>query len=828
MRIEHAVYGEANGGHALLVFSGDGRIAAELTSRLDLPDTAPPGVEWSPFLSGFAHGDQYVVARTILDVAAPRAGMVFTHAIIAPLDEIVMTRNLLPLIGLLSKAPNRSPTLGATEVEVADETLPLQSFDLADAAEALTIRGAGPVVRLGHVGFDDLIVAIWARLWPEIRRGFAFRLSFGPSDLVEMPMPTVVCTPPSLAARWADYRVIGVVRQSASPLAAALLRGDEQGRTLLQFAGEIGASTATFVDLSLLEQAYHFGAGSSQPIEHVVTTLRLIERLSPNPAVGRDRKDELLTKLCRHLPTATAQQVLVLRNLNLEAVDDPERLWKALAQWVAENLYPANEDAAMLAVLENATSSHKAVDEWRDAVLAGVAAASRLGRPRFAIAFWRWAMARPELTASVFRHLPVEPDIEERLSDAAPARLEVSAAEVVAETSLSRKWVRLHGAVLSAAYGPLEAVRRQLAVDSGSSSLDGLRKALRHSTGAEKLACALTLDEPRLDRLASEAVAADPSLLSSINVAMLPAQRIWALALTTNQSAWQGPEKPHAAFGVVLDEMLKGKPTHLALIDELSLSPLADLSLYPQRSRVWSHVNTATRENLLASTASGWVNRASHGSMLPTPERELQSAILSGRTLDTILDALVPSRITAATELIATLDEFKEGRFVDWLRRVVSTGTAVSEPDAEAIGRLISNRRWTRAADELVSVGHHRADIVAALRICSGLLGLWTRFRLGLSRISAAEKWSLLEDAATELYPHGPDDEALWERAGGDDADLQHSGSGRSRWHDALVRIERGDRMPVERLLRQMRHDYPNNEKVRYLADDREFGGGLV
>ena len=37
-----------------------------------------------------------------------------------------------------------------------------------------------PFVRLGHIGFDDLVVALWAHLPPEIRRGFAFRLSFGP------------------------------------------------------------------------------------------------------------------------------------------------------------------------------------------------------------------------------------------------------------------------------------------------------------------------------------------------------------------------------------------------------------------------------------------------------------------------------------------------------------------------------------------------------------------------------------------------------------------------------------------------------------------------
>jgi len=94
-----------------------------------------------------------------------------------------------------------------------------------------------------------------------------------------------------------------------------------------------------------------------------------------------------------------------------------------------------------------------------------------------------------------------------------------------------------------------------------------------------------------------------------------------------------------------------------------------------------------------------------------------------------------------------------------------------------------------------------------------------------VSAVSSTEKWDFLEEVATELYPRGPDQEALWSRAGGNDADLHHGGSGRSRWQDALARVRRGSAMRVERLLRKMRDDYPQNEKLRYLADDHEFGG---
>ena len=88
MQIEQALYGECRGGHSLLASSGDRAVSTGIVQRLDLPDTAPPGVEWSPFLRGFPYEDQYVLSRTFHDTGASRGGMVFSHALLAPLDEI--------------------------------------------------------------------------------------------------------------------------------------------------------------------------------------------------------------------------------------------------------------------------------------------------------------------------------------------------------------------------------------------------------------------------------------------------------------------------------------------------------------------------------------------------------------------------------------------------------------------------------------------------------------------------------------------------------------------------------------------------------------------
>ena len=256
MQIEQALYGECSGGHSHLASSGDDAVSTAIVQRLDLPDTAPANVEWSPFLRGFPYQDRYVLARTFLDRAASRGGMVFSHALLAPLDELAETPDLRPLLKLLATSAELRPDAITVRLPCTEAVIP-EAIDLLDAAEALGATGRLPIVRLGHVGFDDLVVALWAHLPAEIRRGFAFRLSFGPRDLVEEPMPALVCTPRAMAAGWSEYTVIqSDTFHAPSSLAAAILSGHENATPLIEFMQQIDVSPATFPDLRLAEQAY--------------------------------------------------------------------------------------------------------------------------------------------------------------------------------------------------------------------------------------------------------------------------------------------------------------------------------------------------------------------------------------------------------------------------------------------------------------------------------------------------------------------------------------------------------------------------------------------
>ena len=824
MILEQALFGEVKGGHGLRAASGDRGLATELVSRLDLPDNAPPGADWSPFVSGFPHRDRYVIARTFRDPNAARAGMVLSHALIARIDEIVIASDIRPIFDQLiaeAVAPTSLPTLSIDTVEGQPPAVP----ELAAVAAALVMRSAGPVVRVGHQGLEPLVSALWGQLWPAIRRGFSFRLSFGPGDLVEPLQPALVCTPASLVARWQGHRLLDRFTMDAASLASTMLTGNGAGQQLRTFADAIGTELRSFSELSLLEQAYRFAVLEPKPISNTVAAARLIDRLSPDPMCGESGKWEILNRLVHQFEGATADDILPLRNMQLQGFANSEQVWAVLGRWLAENQFPEPQDAAFRNVIADALTIAKASDNWQRAVLSGLSGAALKSGRSFPSALWRWAKADPALTAPLWTHLGASNPFEDRLVQTAPLELKGDAAQPILSYAAENGLYRLHGATAAAAYSLIEAVRLQVCVEPAHGS-EGIREALRRATASQVVASAVTVGDERLVAIAADAVAKKPELLAETEISNKVARAIWSAALDLSPEVWLGPADPRAAFDQVLSDVLDGAVVSVGLIDRLANTPLGDLSAFARRTELWSKVASPTRDRLLRMTASGWLKNAEGGHAPCSVEPLLHDAILGDCKLDTLLDCFATNRIAEATAIVAALPRFDEFRFRHWLSTAAARTRLIPTIDAELVGRLAVERRWHGVVGDLLRMLHSgREDIRPALRACVSQIGLMDRWFYGLSQITAEEKWASLENLAAQLYPTGPDHEGLWERAGGYAADLDCGGSGRARWRNALGKVRLGKCPRVQNLLREMQEDFEENKELRFLVETREFGG---
>ena len=822
MRVDQAIYGTVRNGHGLRCASGDLRLAADLAQRLDLPDTEPLGANWSPVTSGFPSRDKYVLARTFSDPTVGRSGMVISHALICDLAEIVGMKDLRPLLAHLITSAAAAPDAVEPLDVSPSQGMPPASPDLADAAQALVARGNGPVVRIGSVGFEELVVALWGRLWPTLRGKLYFRLSFSPKDVVEKPGPTIVCTPASLIGRWQDQRIVG--RNVAGGLrAAGMIDGSPDGNDLHAFGERIGADLESFQDLQLLEQAHAMATASPDTVARLVSAARLVERLSPDPSRGAVEKEAIIGRLARALPDATPSEILTLRNLALPGFATSGALWQGLEDWLVDSGHPAPHDAEAVTIVTDALVGTEAVAQWRAAARRGLERSSTAPGGAFAAAFWRWAKAAFKTSSPLVALAAADGKALDAVVAAAPAELDPATAKPIIEAAARSGLPRLHAVTASGSMKPVDAARAQSAAEKGADPA-AMRLALRRAKPDELLDVFADVPDDRVLTIAGEAVAKDPKLLARRDMSTVANRRIWAAALREDPAAWDGPAEPRKAFDQLLTEQIDGAQLPTELLDRLSTTPLADVTSLPRRSELWAKLPATIRDRLLAATVDAWFARLGTAAKEAALETPLTDRILVDARFGQLLDRVTTREIAEGLRLIDTLGGLDANRFRTWILTAVRSTRPLPSADAELIGRTLAARRRRDIVSDFVALYRGgRSDLAPALRHCLDLIDFWDRMFLGLSSVSSAEKWESLVGLAAELYPKGPDQEALWSRAGGRDSDLRHHGTGKERWHSALRDIQNGRPPRISKLISEMRVDYPQNTNLSMLAGDALF-----
>ena len=427
MRVEQAVYGEVQGrGHGLRASSTNEPIVAAIASMLDLPDTVPPGVQaWSPFVRGFPIDGYYVLARTFLDSSASRGGMVLTHALIVGLDDMCKVGSLTALFGWLAPSAIDCPgSVARLELDTA-VSIHAPATDLIGTANALTTQELAPVVRLGIEGFEYLVDSLWRSLWPGLRRTFAFRLSFGPNDVVEQPAPVIVCTPEQLQARWTKHRIVKPDDQTPDSEFARLLCGQRDVEPIRALAEGLGLEIRTLKELSRLERLHALLSGG-ESFDDLLAATRLADGLSNQQKLGASIKNKLIDRFTALIPGAGCKNLLQMRNLALSGFANTRSLWLAVELLVSSLGFTPEDDSDLIEMLAALVDEDLAVPPWRAAVKTGISTAARRENPNISRAIWRWAEHSQAAFAVALGILPADAAAELRLAGEAPRKLHVT------------------------------------------------------------------------------------------------------------------------------------------------------------------------------------------------------------------------------------------------------------------------------------------------------------------------------------------------------------------------------------------------------------------
>lgn len=818
MKLEKAVFGQVGQGHGLRGCTSSRDFFMRSSQWFDLPDSLPSGVQLSPYISGFSLGNKYVLARTFPDFDASRSGMVISYVLSFSIEEIDCIKNLEQLLNLLPRHPCEMDTFfdQGIDVTVVSDLTEGKRILANDIAKLIVDRRSGPVIHVGITEFEPLVISIWEKLWPNMRRNFSFRLSLGPQDCVEPVSPNLVCIPESLIARWGDnHKIIGKTQSndSYSKVASVFL---DDGKQYMDFASEFGIVLNRPTQLELLVQAYTKSLLMTQEFSNCLSLVRFIESLSPEVGKGQNAKIELVCRLESFISDVHVEEILKFRNLVGSAFSSFQIVWNAIKLKIRTCGFSSQDDDFLIQILRDSIENNQVEEAWRSAVQSGFEEALTDGKSQLHSAIWRWLDREPEKIIPSLTDLNIDPFVEDLLVVHAPNNISEKNSNSLLSFFEKNNFLQLHGLVLGLCCSTNDAFSKQLKIDRNELFTKGLEALIQRVNPDELLGACLQFKDQRIANITVRKAIKCPSILFGVSFSSKESLSIWCDVLSIVPDSWNAPHKSQDILFLLLDEYLNsGNSRCNEIIRLLSKTPLADLCEFSQRSKIWRLLNCLGCDgDYLFKTANGWYRRALEMKFVDL-DSDLEKAIYSIPELKEKMNLDSLKNTKGILGIFTHVNLFSESDFVEWLKFWIDTEKIKSELDMREIGKVITDKHWVKAARLVLDkYNSSSSDIRIILESCKGILPIWDLFKIGSYGGYTDKKWEALVETVKELYPSGPDDQEIWSRAGGESFYVSRYGSGLERWERAVRHVRYGGSPTPEKLIQVMKQDFNNSDKV--------------
>ena len=628
MRFGQAFFGDIGRKHGLLASTSEDRDRfLAIGNRTDRPGYSPPDGPWPPYLSGFAHDGHYFLMRTFPDDAASRPGMVYTAAVVAPIERFIQIENLRIVVDTLPSAVTGPSDVPLSEIALDDSDLSVVRAENVpiQLAHAL-VTDAPPVVWGDPNSFDEIVINLWGRMWPSIRGVFSFRMSFDPNDIDQQSPPALVTTLPAIRSRWVNSPFI-VSSTPATVLepAVAVLTGDAAGDRLSKLRKDLESEISDFRQLQVLQVLAGTLDSPGQSFSSRRSQLQLAAKLSPRKSAGTELKTRLVDDLCMRIPGETrAAEIRGLRNIPWDAMPPYElsRAYAAVSVWVTANAFrPSSEGDSLDVLAADAVSDSS---PWSAALRLGLQHALESDDSRIASLLWSWLEGAMEPhTEDLLKMYVTNSRRESWLADACP-KLEGKSQLSKQVLSVARKegWGELHASV-ALNQGPASAgLGIHLKYLKGA-DLTGIERFRLGLGNREFLSLSVSLADLRLLDSACRCLTDEPELWNTL----YPELPFWRALLIKWASSAERSHVGTTERNHVVAKMLvylgarEGAPSEeTERLWEAVVKVTPDWSSLEVPTAIWGLIPAKLRAGVLSGTADGWLRRFLSGDSVAIPE----------------------------------------------------------------------------------------------------------------------------------------------------------------------------------------------------------------
>lgn len=696
-RVFDARFGDKDGALALLEYPPDMRgFFLRLSDKADLPDSAPAGAAWDPFVRGWREDSYYIVALTEADYAAVRPGMIATRMIAVPITEAEKCDNLGALFEVLHETnrayvPEFTIPLGPVKSQQA-----VQPALLACIAHHL-IYEEKPAAIVGQNGFEALVATLWQKLPPELRRAFAFGFSFTPADLT-VTRANMVAVPTSCENRWSSYKFKCDAKWNQplrDPIAAFL--SDAQAHGFLEFLQEVGLVFNSFADYRRYARLWNYWQkrGENDPeVTHAL--LRSLGTLLPEPEQALNQKEEAMGIAAGLLRVGTEADILALRSVKARAFPSKAAmLERAVSGWLKSRIQSYKADnAAGLSKVVLALPSSQSVEwqEWvREGLKQGFAALSESAAQTI------WSVWKEEGTlVEIGAQLPTDEATEMVLLRACPTSLSDRLFSTLANWSAGRRWICLMAKVALTHVGFAKAIELVFDQDAGIPRTSAIELLCAASKPSDVWLSAFRHEDPALIKCAVAAAKAEPALWSRLDNDI----NRWVLLLESAAKANPGFLLGIDSTGItgrLYEAWETGIPISEAICEALDKAGRLEFTRCAYRSRLWAKLPKRYLANSLSNTLRAWLKDYYSGpTTKPKLERELIEVLFSPQQRAFTFPA--NSHLLGSGGLMLVAEWGGEGDGEAWLHAVVAGSVQLNKDTARWAGELVLQRHWGHMA----------------------------------------------------------------------------------------------------------------------------------
>ena len=807
----------------------DKALTKKILPKTNLADLPSSGINWVPAIRGFMVDQHFLILKTYPDNSPKvRTGRLFSHVLIMKKEDVGSINDLSILFAYFEDRINKDLSITPIEYQAKNSFSSTYSSREKKVAQGI-INTNKNIIWIGQLGFEDMLCQIWRGLDVDTRCKLNFGIQFNPIQ-VDTGKFNILATPESIAVQWRNKRDFFLIelREPDIPLSlatASILGNDEARAKFENFSTKIETSFPAVEHLKTwewcIETTELIERGQECKFKDIVQLLILICKYSIDKNKGDNFKQKVLNILIDLLKnTSDISEILFLKDVDLAAVKNANSNIKhSLTEWCDIHLFDEkfNRNTPCIGIINRLSHTENISGWWIESIKESLTNKLKHWQKDYAEICWLWLNEDSHTFDFLSPFLPEQKQIENDLINTFPnpCVIAINVLLDIASFAAQKKWYKLHAVIICKQHKEVHIIlNQQLLVDKEENSTEGFEYIASYFRPLDFIVETVHLNDERLWAISGRMLSGT-NFIERLNISYYGWHKIICKALQQGTKIEDLFQYPEFFTYNTLDTLLQGNEVPEEIWSLIVKNQLTDIYGYKQREKAWDVLPQTVKKDFLLATTSTYMTLDNGNTNV---EKELQD-YLNGATFLQEYFNQNKQNLSAILHLFGKINVHNQTLLANFIS---GYNEQLSQLDVISLGKIVSLKRWERCAENIYEKAKYNHSYRPALQECYLLLDRWKRFNISLFgyissiSINQDEWWAELQSVACDLFPKGPDDDNLWEKADGKNSELHHKTTGVDAWQKALLMLRQGGcrDITIPKLLKAMKNRFPNNQKL--------------